>query len=210
MTLFRPGTLAAALILISAHAARADGPTAPMRENPFFSESTLPYGMPPFDRITDDDFAPAFRRGMEEHLREVQAIASNPERPSFENTIVALERSGRILARVSAVFDNLKGANTDDKIDAIDAEMSPLRSAHEDEIHMNTALFARVKTLYDERAYLGLDPESARLLDHYHRDFVRAGALLSEADKARLKSLNSEIATLQTTFTQNVLKEKNA
>jgi peptidyl-dipeptidase Dcp len=209
MTLPSRALLAAALIA-GCGLSRAETPNATPKVNPFFTESTLPYGMPPFDRITDDDYMPAFKRGMEEHLREVEAIASSPEKPTFDNTIVALERSGRILVRVSAVFDNLKGCNTDDTIDKIDEELSPVRSAHDDEIHMNPRLFARVKAVYDARDTLELDPESRRLLEHVYRDFVRAGALLSEEDKAKLKDLNSQIATLQTTFTQNVLKEKNA
>ena len=181
-----------------------------MSENPFFSESTLAFNMPPFDRITDADYVPAFERGMAEQLREIQAIASNPENPTFENTIVAMERSGRILSRVSAVFDNLKGADTDPKIQEIDNDMAPKRSDQADAIYLNPALFARVDALFRQRASLGLDPESLRLLEHYHRDFVRAGAQLSEAGRERMKALNSEVASLQTTFSQNVLKEKNA
>lgn len=201
------------LALMASLLGRAEPAPAPkptMSENPFFSESTLPYNLPPFDRITDADYVPAFERGMADHLREVRAIASNPEKPTFENTIVALERSGQLLARVAAVFDNLNEADTNPRMQKIDADMAPVRSGHDDAIHMDPALFARIRALYDARASLGLDPESLRLLERYYRDFVRAGALLPEADKARLRALNAELASLQTTFTQNVLNERNA
>jgi peptidyl-dipeptidase Dcp len=201
---------AAALILAARPAFSADQTATPMPENPFFTESPLPFHYPPFDRIKDSDYAPAFERGMSDLLKEVDAIASNPDKPTFDNTIVAMERSGRLLTRVASVFDNLKGANTDDEIQKIDEDMSPKRSATNDAINLNAALFARIKAVYDQRASLGLDAEQLRLVELYHRDFVRGGANLSDADKTKLKALNSEIATLQTAFTQNVLKEKNA
>ena len=181
-----------------------------MTENPFFTDSPLPFHYPQFDKIKDSDYAPAFERGMAEQLKEVAVIVANPDKPTFENTIVAMERSGRTLARVESVFGNLRDANTDDTIDKIDEEMAPKLSAQSDEIYLNAALFARVKAIYDERASLGLNPESLRLVERYHRDFVRAGALLSDADKVKLKAMNAEIASLQTTFNQNVAKEKNA
>ncbi len=181
-----------------------------MHDNPFFTESPLPFHLPPFDRIKDSDYVPAFERGMSDQLREVDLIASDPQEPTFDNTIVALERSGRLLGRVTQVFSNLKDTNTDDEIEKIDTEMAPRLSAHDDAIHLNTALFARIQALYDRRATLGLDPESYRLLERYHRDFVRAGALLSEADKTRLRALNSQLASLQTTCSQNILNETNA
>jgi len=198
------GALAVAALI---PAARAD---APMTENPFFSESSLPYHYPPFDKVTDDTYEPAFTKGMADQLKEVDAIASNPDKPTFENTVVALDVSGRLLARVSAVFNDLNGCNTDDRMQDIDTRMSPLRSAHNDAIFLNPALFARISALYDQRSSLGLDPESLRLLERYHSIFVRAGAKLSEDDKTRMKAMNAEVASLQTAFTQNVLKEKNA
>ena len=207
----RRGGLALALLFLGAcPATRASTQNPNMSENPFLSESALPYNMPPFDRITDADYAPAFERGMAEHLREVEAIASSGEKPTFENTVVALERSGRILARVSAVFDNLNSADTNPRMQKIETDMAPLRAAHDDAIHLNAALFARIRELYGERAKLGLDPESLRLIERYYRDFVRAGALLSDADKARMKAMNTELASLEASFTQNVLKEVNA
>ena len=201
---------AAALTLAAKPAYSADQAASPMTENPFFSESTLPFHFPPFDRIKDSDYVPAFERGMADQLKEVDAIASNPDKPTFDNTIVAMERSGRLLTRVSNVFDNLKGADTDDEIQKIDEDMSPKRSATNDEIFLNARLFARIKAVYDQRLSLGLDAESVRLVELYHRDFVRAGANLSDADKTKLKAMNSEIASLQTAFSQNVLKERNA
>jgi peptidyl-dipeptidase Dcp len=200
---------AAALTLAAKPALGADSATNTMTDNPFFTESTLPFHYPPFDRIKDSDYAPAFERGMAEQLSETDAIASNPDKPTFENTIEAMERSGRMLTRVSNVFDNLKGANTDDEIDKVDEDMSPKRSATADAIFLNAPLFARIKAVFDQRASLGLDPEQLRLVELYYRDFVRAGANLSESDKTRLKALNSQIASLQVAFAQNVLKEKN-
>src|SRR5580658_7420482 len=207
----RAGLAAAAALTLAARPEfGADQPATPMQDNPFFTESTLPFHLPPFDRIKDSDYEPAFERGMADELKEVDAIASNPDKPTFDNTIVALERAGRLRGRVERVFDNLKGANTDDEIDRIDSEMSPRLSATDDAVYMNPALFARVQAVYDQRASLGLDDESLRLVEFYYRDFVRAGARLSDADKARMKDMNAEIASLQTKFGQNVLKEKNA
>jgi peptidyl-dipeptidase Dcp len=147
---------------------------------------------------------------MREHLNEVAAIANNKAAPTFENTIVAMERAGQLLARVSTTFSNLQSANTDDKLDGIVREMSPKLAAHADAVFMNDKLWQRVKSLYDKRDGLKLDAESKHLLERYHRDFVRAGAKLSAADKEKLKAYNGEIASLQSAFAQNVLKEANA
>jgi peptidyl-dipeptidase Dcp len=181
-----------------------------MAENPLLAESSLPYGLPPFDRIREADYAPAFERAMADQMREVEAIGSDPDKPTFDNTIAAMERSGQELARVSAVFDNLNQADTTPGMQKIDSDMAPVRAAHDDAIHMNPALFARISALFEARSSLGLDAESLRLLERYHRDFVRAGARLSEADKSRLRALNEELASLESTFTQNVLNEVNA
>jgi peptidyl-dipeptidase Dcp len=204
------GIAVAAFILTTTLALGADKPESQMPENPFFTESTLPFHYPRFDQIKDSDYAPAFERGMADQLKETDAIASNPDKPTFDNTVVAMERSGRLLGRVESVFDNLKDTNSDDEINAIDAEMAPKRAATTDAIFLNPELFARIQAVYNQRESLGLDPESLRLLEHYYRDFVRAGARLSDADKIRLKALNSEIATLEITFGQNVLNERNA
>jgi len=178
--------------------------------NPLFEPSTLPFGYPRFDRIRDEHFAPAFTRGMAEHLREVEAIAAAPAEPTFDNTLVALEKSGDLLGRVQRVFFNLVGAHGNDALRAVEKEMAPKLSAHSDAIRLNPALFARINALHARIDQLGLDPESRRLLERTHRDFVRSGARLGEAEKTRLRSLNAEIASLQTTFAQNVLKETNA
>ncbi|WP_157598992.1 M3 family metallopeptidase [Rhodanobacter sp. Root561] len=177
--------------------------------NPFFSESPLPLHYPQFDKIRDADFGPAFDRGMAEHLKEIDAIAGNAAAPSFDNTIVALEKSGQILDRTSTVFFSLVGADTNDARKAIQADYAPKLAAHRDAVSLNPALFARIQKLYDTRDQLGLDAEGARLVERYHTDFVRAGAKLSDADKAHLKQINGELAKLGTKFSQNVLAEVN-
>jgi peptidyl-dipeptidase Dcp len=203
--------VAASLALIQPAFAAPAAPSAALEaSNPFAKLSTLPFHYPAFDKIKDEHFLPAYAAGMREQLREIDGIANNPKPATFDNTIVAMERSGQLLTRVSTTFSNLQGANTNDKLDEIDREMSPKLAAHSDAIFLNAKLYQRVKSLYDKRAKLGLDAESAYLLERYHKDFVRAGANLSAADKDKLKALNGEIATLQTTFTQNVLKEINA
>src|SRR3546814_841826 len=147
---------------------------------------------------------------MAEHAAEIEAIANSAEPATFDNTIVAMERSGQLLDRVQTIFFSLAGANTNDALEQIQTEMAPKLSAHQDAIALNSKLFARIQSLYEQRDSLGLDPESEYLLERYHTDFVRAGANLSDADKETLKALNSELASLQTTFSQNVLKETNA
>ncbi|MDB5935137.1 MAG: dipeptidyl carboxypeptidase [Massilia sp.] len=203
--------VAASLALMQPVFAAPAAPAATLEaSNPFAKLSTLPFHYPAFDQIKDEHFLPAYAAGMREQLREIDGIANNPKPPTFDNTIVAMERSGQLLSRVGTTFSNLQGANTNDKLDEIDREMSPKLAAHNDAIFLNEKLYQRVKTLYDKRARLGLDAESAYLLERYNKDFVRAGARLSAADKVKLKAFNGEIATLQTTFTQNVLKEINA
>jgi len=205
---WRPALVAALLLPTRLPAA----PAAPalMTDNPLLTESTLPYQLPPFDRIKDTDYAPAYEAGMVAERREVDAIAQNPEAPTFDNTIVALERSGRLLWRVDHIFSNLNDANTDAVMLQVQSDLAPKLAAQRDVIHLNRALFARIESVYDRRAQLGLDPESLRLVERYHRDFVRAGARLGEADQARLRALNAELASLEAAFGQNVLKETNA
>ena len=185
-----------------------EAPAADMT-NPFFAESPLPLHYPQFDRIQDSHFAPAFDRGMAEHLAEVEAIANNPAPPTFENTIIPLEKAGEVLNRTATVFFSLVGADTNDARKALQAEYAPKLSAHGDKISLNPALFARVQALYDQRDSLGLDAEAVRLIERYHTDFVRAGAQLDEAQKARLREINTQLATLGTQFSQNVLAEVN-
>ncbi|MFZ0915938.1 MAG: M3 family metallopeptidase [Candidatus Udaeobacter sp.] len=195
---------------ISVIAQMSPAPRSDVEDNPLLTESALPYHVPPFDKIKDEHFAPAMEAGMRQQLKEVEAVASNSEKPTFENTVVALERTGRLLDRAERTFSNLNACNTNPTLQKIETEMAPKLSAHRDAIHLNGKLFARIKELYDNRDNLGLDPESAYLLERYYKDFVRAGAQLSDADKEKLKKINAELATLQTQFEQNVLKEKNA
>ena len=177
-----------------------------MADNPFRHQSTLPYSLPPFDKVKDADYVPAFEAGMREQREEVAKIAHNEQPPTFENTVVALERTGLLLDRVHTVFANLNASNTDPEMDKIDTEMAPKLTAHEDAILLDAALFARVDGLYQRRASLQLDPESLQLLERYHVMFVRAGAKLSDTDKARLRGINEQISSLMTQFRQNVLK----
>jgi peptidyl-dipeptidase Dcp len=162
--------------------------------------------MPPFDRIRVSDFVPAFEEAMREQLQEVAAIAHNPKPPAFENTIVALDRSGQALQRVSFIFDELNSNNTNDEMQKIDTDMAPKRSAHRDAIYLDHALWKRVDAVYQKRGRLKLDPESLQLLTRWHTRFVRAGARLAPAEQARLRALNAEIAALTTKFGQNLLK----
>jgi peptidyl-dipeptidase Dcp len=179
-------------------------------DNPVAKESTLPYRLPPFDKIKDEHFKPALLAGMAAQRKEIDAIANNPAAPTFDNTIVAMERSGDLLTRVSYVYGNLASSNTNPQLEALQTEMSPKLSAHNDSIYLDAALYARVRKLYEQRASLKLDPESLRLLERYHTNFVRAGARLSDSDKAKLRQLNEQISALTTEFRQTVLKGVNA
>ena len=176
--------------------------------NPFAQQSTLPYHFPPFDRIKDADFRPAFEAGMAEQRKEIETIDRDGA-ATFENTVVALEKSGQLLDRVSEVFFNLNASHTNPEILKIASEMAPKLAAHHDAIMLDSALFARIDSIYQKRAELQLDPESLQLLERTHLQFVRAGAKLAEADKTRLKQLNEQIASLTTQFQQNVLKATN-
>src|SRR5690606_17647248 len=158
----------------------------------------------------DSDFAPAFDAGMAQQIEEVEAIANNPAAPTFENTLVALENSGAVLDRATTVFFSLSGADTNDARKQLQADYSAKFAAHRDAISLNGKLFERIKALYDKRDTLGLDAEGLRLVEKYHDNFVRAGAELPDADKAKLKEINAELANLGTKFSQNVLAEVNA
>src|SRR6201993_2635355 len=163
---------------------------ADLKDNPLASESVLPYQYPPFDKIKDEHFVPAIEAGMREQLKEIEPIANNSEKPTFDNTIVALERTGRLLDRAQRTFSNLNACDTNPTRQKIEKEMAPKLSAHRDQIFLNPKLFARVQELYDKRDTFaaanpsgggpGLDPESAYLLERYYKDFVRAGAKLSD------------------------------
>ena len=178
--------------------------------SPFAAPSTLPLHYPPFDRIVDADFRPAFDAGMAAQRAEIDAIANDASAPTFDNTIVAMEQSGRLLARVQTVFANLNAADTNDERQTIQREMSPRLSEHRDAIHLDAKLFERVKTLYDLASTLSLDPESRQLLDRTRTQFVRAGAALSGPDKATLRRINATLSVLTTRFQQNVLKATRA
>lgn len=184
-------------------------PTDNFASNPFAAVSQLPLHYPQFDKIKDSDFAPAFDHGIADQRREMEAIAANPQPATFDNTILPMERSGQLLGRALYVFGNLTSANTNDNLDKLDAEYSPKFAAARDAIYLNPALFQRVKSLYDTRNTLGLDAEGVRLVERYYIDFVRAGSNLDPAQKERVKAINAEMATLQTTFGQNVLAEVN-
>lgn len=177
--------------------------------NPLLTESDLPYGMPPFDKIESEHFMPAFEAAMEEHMAEIEAIAGSDEEPTFENTILAMERAGLKLQYIGRVFSNMTSTVTDDILQETQRKMAPKFSAHSDAINLNTELFERVEAVYETREELDLSAEGLRLVEEYHKDFVRAGAQLSDEDKEKLKSMNSELAELTTRFSQNVLKEVN-
>ncbi|PRX44960.1 peptidyl-dipeptidase Dcp [Prauserella shujinwangii] len=178
-------------------------------DNPLLHPSELPHGLPPFDRIADEHFAPAFEAGIAEHAAEVERIATDPDEPTFDNTVVALERSGSLLKRVASVFFNLAASHTNDTLRALHADIAPKLTAHHDAIHLDPRLFARIEKLYDQRDALGLDAESAWLLRRYHLDFQRAGAGLPEADQRRLRELNEELSALSTRFQDNLLADTN-
>ena len=158
------------------------------KDNPFLQESTLPYHLPPFDKIKDGDFLPAIEKGMQEQLKEADAIAATSEKPTFENTIVALEKTGQLLERAERTFSNLNACNTNPTMQKIESELAPKLAAHRDAIHLNGKLFARVEELFNNRDKLGLDPESNYLLERYYKDFVRAGAKLSDPRQAEAQS----------------------
>ncbi|HEY9255358.1 MAG TPA: M3 family metallopeptidase [Stenotrophomonas sp.] len=195
---------------VDAMNATAATAATPASANPFFRESPLPLHYPQFDKIKDADFAPAFDAGMAQQLKEVEAIANNKAKPTFDNTIIALEKSGQVLDRATTVFFNLVGTDTNDTRKQLQADYSAKFAAHRDAINLNGKLFARLQALYDKRDSLGLDAEGVRLVEKYYTDFVRDGAKLSDADKVTLKSMNAEMARLGTQFSQNVLAEVNA
>ena len=184
--------------------------TVSTEQNPFYTESSLYMKYPEFDKIKNKHYTPAFEKGMADHMAEIDAIAERADSPTLENTIISMEKSGALLDRVATVFFSLTSANTNDAMEKIRSEMAPKLSAHSDQILLNGKLFHRVKTIYEQRDQLGLDAESKRLVEKYYTDFIRSGANLSSEEKESLKKINGEMAVLQTTFSQNVLKEVNA
>lgn len=179
-------------------------------DNPLLLAYETPFDVPPFDKIKDEHFRPAYEEALRMHNLEIDSIINNSEEATFLNTIVALENAGSLLQSVSSVFGNLNSANTNDSLQAIAKELAPVLSAHRDEIFMNGKLFERVKTVYNNKENFGLDNEDARLLEETYKGFVRSGANLSDADKEKLKNINSELSVLTTTFGQNLLAESNA
>ena len=197
-------------IVLGACSSQQKSDVAETTPNPFFTEYTTPYGVPPFDQIEVAHYKPALLKGMEEQTKEVEAIVSNPEEPTFENTIVALDQCGQLLQKAMYAFSGQSSVNTNDEIQELEREIYPMLSKHSDDISLNPALFARVKAVYENQAKFNLDKEQKKLLEETYKGFVRGGANLSEADQAKLRELNSEISMLQLTFGQNVLKETNA
>src|SRR5215475_4660210 len=173
--------------------------------NPFYAESTLPFHAPPFDKIKDTDYQPAIEAGMMQQREEVSKIANDPAAPTFENTIVAMEKTGRLFERAMLAFNCVTGANLNPTLQRVQEIEAPKLAAHSDAIYLDAKLFQRVKAIYDKRESLKLDAESLRLVDWYYRKFVHSGANLSEADKAQLKKLNEEESTLTQAFTTKLL-----
>lgn len=184
--------------------------TALSPTNPFLSQSKLPYQAPDFAHIKDADFKPAFDEGMKIHLEEILKIANNTEAPTFENTLVAMEKSGEMLTRVNRIFGVLTGANTNDDLQKLQEEIAPKLAAHQDAILLNAALFKRIESIYNTRDQLKLDPESKRLIEYQYQTFVLAGAKLSEADKTNLKKLNGQEASLSAKFSNQLLAAAKA
>lgn len=216
-------TLAVCLVSVVAAAAQTPPPPAtpapatataaapaPAAENPFFKSSTLPYQAPPFDKIKDSDFQPAIEEGMRQELVEIEKIADNSDAPTFANTIEVMEKSGALLRRVGRVFGGVAQSNTNPTLQKIQTELAPKQAAHRDAINLNPKLFARIKTLYDQRTTLPLSAEQKYLVERYYKDFVRAGALLSDEDKVTLRALNKEQSKLTNEFRQKVLANTNA
>jgi peptidyl-dipeptidase Dcp len=178
-------------------------------DNPFFQPSELPYQLPPFDVITDEHYLPAIERGIAEQKSEIEAIASDPSDPTFENTLEALERSGTLLSRVLHVFYNKSSADSNEATNAIEEEIAPLLAAHEDSIKLDSRVYGRISALWTDRESLGLDSEQAYLLERYHTEFTLAGAGLSDEEKSRLTDYNTRLSSLTTKFEKNLLADTN-
>ncbi len=178
-------------------------------ENPFFKEWTTPYGVPPFDEIKVEHYVPAIKEGIKQHQSEIDAIVANNDEPTFENTILAFDKSGALLTKVSGVFGPLSSAVTNDEMQAVAREISPLKTNHWNNISMNAGLFKRIKAIYDKRDELNLDKEQMRVVEKYYQDFERNGANLSAADQEVLKEINVELSKLSLQFGENLLAETN-
>jgi len=196
--------------LARAEVEKAAAAVAANPDNPFFQPYGTPFSVPPFDRIKNEHFLPAIEEGIRREQAEVDAIVADAKKPTFENTIAALDHTGIFLSDVNAVFGALQGAHTNKDLQALARQTAPLMAAHRDNIGLNEKLFARVKAVYDQRAKLGLDREGMFLLENTYKDFVRGGALLDAAQKARFRELNQELSLLSVKFGENVLGETNA
>jgi peptidyl-dipeptidase Dcp len=196
-----------ALALVSCQSQKKENTTD--MDNPFYKEWNTPFGVPPFDEIKVEHFVPAVQKGIEEQKAEIDEIVASTEEPTFENTILALDKSGDLLNKVTGTFFPLNSANTNDEMQAAAREISPMLSKHRDEIAMNPGLFKKIKTIYDERNELGLDDQQIRVTEKYYQDFERNGANLSPEDQEVLKGINTELATLYLQFGENLLAETN-
>ncbi len=199
------GALVVSACMLQAQDRLAGAPVSFGQANPFYAVSTLPFHAPAFDKIKNGDFQPAIEAGMAQQIQEVEQIANNPATPTFDDTLVKLERSGQLLTRVMNAFSLIAGANTDPELQKLQELEAPKLAAHQDAIFLNAKLFARVNKIYEKRASLGLDAESLRLVEFYHQQFVKAGANLSDADKAKLKKINEEDSALEAAFTNKLL-----
>jgi peptidyl-dipeptidase Dcp len=210
----RSECLALCLVVVLALGACSGGvpeiPSAKLSDNPLVNEWGTPFEAPPFGEIREGHYRPAFEKGMQEQLAEVAAIVESAEAPTFDNTVEALERTGRMLVRVYSVFSGLNSAHTNDELQALAKEINPRLARHQDDILMNAALFARVKAVHGQRDEIEQTPEQRKLLDETYRDFVRGGANLDEDRKARLRTINEELSRLSTQFGENLLKETNS
>lgn len=188
----------------------ACGSAGKTEENPLLAEWTTPFGVPPFDKIRTEHYLPAFEQAMSLHEAEIDAIVTNNDDPTFENTMLAYDASGKLLARLNLVFGMISSAETDEQLQAVQEQLMPMLAAHNDRIMLDERLFERIKTLYGIRRTLGLDAEQMRLLEKTYDDFVRSGALLDPEQKSRLKQVNEELSAAQVQFGKNLLAENNA
>ncbi|MBN1986270.1 MAG: M3 family metallopeptidase [Prolixibacteraceae bacterium] len=195
------------LALSSCQSQKKENSTA--MENPFFKEWTTPFGVPPFDEINEEHYVPAIKEGIQQQQAEIDAIVENTSEPNFENTILELDKSGQLLSKVSGVFGPLNSANTNEKMQEIAREISPLTTQNRDNIMMNPELFKKVKEVYEKRNEMGLDAEQLRVTEKYYQDFVRNGANLSADDQEKLKAINTELSALSLQFGENLLAETN-
>ncbi len=197
-------------VLITTSCNKSGGSTSWDSGNYFYAASELPYGTADFSKIKTQDFKPALLEGMKQQLEEIKKITDNKEAPTFENTLIELEKTGQLLSRVSNVFGLLTGADTNEELQAIEEELSPKFAAHSDAIYLNEALFARIKVINEQKASMDMDGESLRLLNHYYQAFELAGANLAKEEQEKLKQLNGEIASLNTKFSNQLLAATKA